>query len=274
MATGVIRNFHIQAPTPAYFPTFLASQRDKDEGCQLREKPQEREDDDDDQEEEEEDDEEEDECLEPFVLNPAQTAVDVTNQLLRFAELINRDVQRYFGRCCEDQEACDMYDDSISMVTSGRLRYYDDLLRIAGAGTPEGPANGPEAPDDRPGLSVSKGSSGLGPLAELFNHRVLSQVRGQPMIHRHLPLSFWTEPVPRCPLVGFGGPPDVTQASGSTEADRHAHCNPLPHHSITTSELDFSDLLAYWDPNPEFPHALMEDVHAEMSVQQLPGAGI
>lgn len=112
MATGVIRNFHIQAPAPAYFHTFLHSQ--------MKEKPQEREDEEDQDEEEEE--EVEEECLDQFIMNPAQNVLDVTSQLLRFADLISHDVQRYFGRSSADREACDIYDDSVSVVSSGRLR--------------------------------------------------------------------------------------------------------------------------------------------------------
>ncbi|MEQ2209966.1 hypothetical protein XENOCAPTIV_006567, partial [Xenoophorus captivus] len=276
MATGVIRNFHIQAQTPAYFSTFLDSPCRKDDGYQMREKSQQREDEED--QEEEEEDEEEEECLDEFILNPAQNSLDVTNQLLRFADLISHDVQRYFGRFSEDREACDIYDDSVSVVTSGRLRYYDDLLRIAGVGTPEEQVNRLVAPKDSPGPNVSKGSSDLGPLAELFNRRGLSQVSGQPMINRHLPLSFWTEPVPHCPLADFSSTPDVTHTNSSTpgqaNSGRQMHYNPLMHLSITSTEPDFSDLLAYWDPNPEFTHTLMEDTPAEINIQPLPGTDI
>ena len=141
MAAGVIRNFLVQAPTPAYFPLiFQHSPCKEDED--LEEKPEVQEDGEEREVEEEEDDEseaqeEEEECLEEVFLNPAHYTLDVTKQLLRFADLISRDVQRYFGRCSGDQEACDIYSDSVSVTTSGRLRYYDDLLKIARAGTPE-----------------------------------------------------------------------------------------------------------------------------------------
>ncbi|KAK1885869.1 Toll-like receptor 2 type-1 [Dissostichus eleginoides] len=118
-------------------------------------------------------------------------------------DLISRDVQRYFGRCSGDQEACDIYSDSVSVKTSGRLRYYDDLLKIARAGSPEEPENSLKTCAEDRGDGVAKGS-GLGPLAELFKHKGPSQVRCRPMVQRHLPLSFWTEPSPCCSMVNEG----------------------------------------------------------------------
>ncbi|XP_068445446.1 protein PERCC1 [Clinocottus analis] len=305
MAAGVIRNFLIQAPAPAYFPLiYQHSPCEEDEDVEmLVEKTEAREDEDerevdDDEEEEEEEDEEEDEeseaqeeeegCLEVF-LNPAHAALDATKQLLRFADLISRDVQRYFGRCSGDQDARDIYGDSVSVATSGRLRYYDDLLKIARAGSPEEQDNRSVTGDQ--GVGVAKGKSSLGPLAELFNQRGQGQGRGRPMIKRLLPLSFWTEPTPCCSLVSFSSSPDVTHStqthnthsdtpsqdstrsdthahhpSTHADSDTHAHCNPLPHHgthALDNAQLDFSDLLAYWDPNPELTHTLTENTHMQ-----------
>ncbi|XP_078126068.1 uncharacterized protein percc1 [Sander vitreus] len=278
MAAGIMRNFLVQAPTPAYFPLiFPYSPCKEDEDVEmLEEKPEVRGDEEEREVEEEEVEDEESEAQEEeegFFLNPAHFALDVTKQLLRFADLISRDIQRYFGRCSGDQEACDIYSDSVSVTTSGRLRYYDDLLKIARAGSPEEQENSMVTCADDQGVGVAKGNSSLGPLAELFNHRVPSQGRSRPMTKRHLPLSFWTEPVPCCSLVGFSNTPDVThtnvdtpsQDSTHTDANTHTHYNPLPHHNtaLDSTQPDFSDLLANWDPNPELTHTLTENTHMQ-----------
>lgn len=265
MAAGVIRNF-IPAPTPAFFPLiFPHSPCKEDTEKMLEEKPEVREGEDEREvEEEEEEDEEseaqedEEECLE-VLFNPAHYALDVTKQLLRFADLISRDVQRYFGRCSGDQEACDIYSDSVSVTTSGRLRYYDDLLKIAKAGSPEEPDSCSVTCTD------DQGASGLGPLAELFKHRGPSQGRNRPMIKRHLPLSFWSEPIPCCSLVSSSDTPDVANTSSDTTSQDDTD-KTLPQHNthgLESAQPDFSDLLAYWDPNPDLTHTLMENAHLQ-----------
>lgn len=266
MAAGIIRNFLIPAPTPAYFPLiFQHSPFREDEEKMLEEKPEVREGEEEREVEEEEEDEEseaqeeEEECLEEGLLNPAHYALDVTKQLLRFADLISRDVQRYFGRCSSDQEACDIYSDPVSVTTSGRLRYYDDLLKIARAGSPEEPDSSSVTCSD------DQGVSGLGPLAELFEQRGPSQGRTQPMIKRHLPLSFWTEPIPCCSLVSSSDTPDMANTSSDTPSQDDTHTDKaLTHHNthaLESTQPDFSDLLAYWDPNPELTHTLTENTH-------------
>ncbi|XP_068607572.1 protein PERCC1 [Brachionichthys hirsutus] len=262
MAAGVITNFHCRAVAPAFFPTlFHSSPCKEDEEKILEEKQEFREDEEEEREVDEEDEEseaqeDEEECLEGvFSAAADNSAPDVTKQLLRFADVISHDVQRYFGRCSDDQEACDIYSDSVSITAGGRLRYYDDLLKIARAGSPE-------APEGRVVTSADEdGVGGLGPLAELFSRGGPSRGRGRPMVKRHLPLSFWAEPTPCCSA-------DVTHTSSETPSQDGTHTDPDTHmhyntHGLDSTQPDFSDLLANWDPNPEFTHTLTENTHMQ-----------
>uniref|UniRef100_A0A8C5FNS2 Uncharacterized protein n=1 Tax=Gadus morhua TaxID=8049 RepID=A0A8C5FNS2_GADMO len=262
MATSVVRNILFQppgAPGSRYLPLvpqhhqhprsltleFLeemeeeqGEREERDEPAEpdeemMEEEEEEEEEDDDDVDcesevqEGEEDEGEEREGFKMADLPPLQPAVDMTRQLLRFANLISSDVRRYFGPGAGAQDPGEGPSDPLPGTSSGRLRYYDDLLKIART---EGPgSDGREATysGQRDGGGAGGGASGLGPLAELFDRSRLTQGCSQPWVRRHLPLSFWTEPTP-----------------------------PESHHTLDHAHPDFSDLLAHWDPHPELPHAL------------------
>ncbi|XP_077379235.1 protein PERCC1 [Festucalex cinctus] len=80
MATGVMRNVPLRAPSPAYFPP---------------------EEDEEDEEEEEKGSTDEDDAS-----VSSDRHQDATERLLRFADAISRDVRRYFGRR-EDEDGAD-----------------------------------------------------------------------------------------------------------------------------------------------------------------------
>lgn len=246
MATGIIRNILIPAPPSNYVPLLFQQCPHSLDKEKMQEDNLEVRDGDEEEEEEEEDcdlqEEEEEECLKGAFFTSGPQALDVTKQLLRFADLISRDVQRYFGRS-SGEEACDISNDPVSVTTSGRLRYYDDLLRIARAGSPEEPENSARHGADQ-------GGSGLGPLAELFQLGGPGQDL-RPMSKRHLPLSFWAEPSPRCPTATH------QHHATSEEGGLPQHCTGC----LGSSQPDFSDLLAFWEPNPELTHTLPDNTH-------------
>ncbi|XP_048465236.1 protein PERCC1 [Rhincodon typus] len=178
-------------------------------------------------------------------LNPIENT-DTTLQLLRFTDLINNDIQKYFGRKNKDDDpdACNIYEDRFSSGKSGRELYYADLIRIAQDGDQEEeeahvPLTCPREIDiqalklicDRE--SIKK----LGPLAELFEYGLHKHMKETilnrrdskrqrldrkyaniiPMHSRRLPLSFWREPI-----------------------------SAMPGCVLHTCTPDFSDLLANW----------------------------
>eukprot|EP00063_Salmo_salar_P063697 XP_014038532.1 PREDICTED: uncharacterized protein LOC106591796 [Salmo salar] len=228
MATGVIRTFRLSATPSCYLPMIL-------QHSPMDEEEEEREEEEEEEEREEEESDEEEEAFS----SPAPCSSDLTNQLLRFADTISRDVMRYFGCRRDDPDARDIYgdddDDRVSTATSGRRRYYDDLVRMA-TGSPESVSRA----DSR---RVAGGDGSLGPLAELFDCRI-GRSRGQcrPMNKRHLPLSFWNEPIPCLPV-------DTLISADNTRTHHNVHS-----HDNVHSHPDFSDLLAYWDPNPDVTH--------------------
>ncbi|XP_064856829.1 protein PERCC1 [Oncorhynchus nerka] len=252
MAAGVIRTFRLSATPSCYLPMILQHSL-MDEEEEEREEEEEEEEEEEDREEEEGDEEQE------AFSSPAPCSSDLTNQLLRFADTISRDVMRYFGCRHDDPDACDIYSDNdrISTATSGRRRYYDDLVRMA-TGSPESVSRAGN--HQGPCVSVAGGDGSLGPLAELFDCRIgPSQGRCRPMNKRHLPLSFWNEPIPCLPVGTL-----ISADNTRTHHNTHSHDNTTSHDN-THTHPDFSDLLAYWDPNPDLTHTHTDLTHTDLT---------
>ncbi|XP_066433641.1 protein PERCC1 [Eleutherodactylus coqui] len=171
---------------------------------------------------------------------------EMTEQLLKFSELISNDIQRYFGPKTkeEDPDSCNIYEDYFTpRLYGGQELYYQDLVKMA------------QSKDhDREDLFHSLGlpveidhkilktictkedPKKLGPLTELFDFGLRKYTRKKmamgkdarlqrldrkyahivPMHRRILPLSFWKEP------------------------------SPIPSCILNTSTPDFSDLLENW----------------------------
>ncbi|XP_078096003.1 uncharacterized protein percc1 [Mustelus asterias] len=203
--------------------------------------------------------------------NSVANSTDTTLQLLRFTELINNDIQKYFGRKNKDDDpdACNIYEDRFSSGKSGRELYYADLIRIARDGDQEEEeSHAPLSPSRELDIQALKlicdreSIKKLGPLAELFEyglHKYMKQTilnrkdnkrqrLGRkyaniiPMHRRRLPLSFWREPV-----------------------------SPVPGCILHTSTPDFSDLLANWtsESNGQELQQVAREISAEINRQSL-----
>ena len=158
----------------------------------------------------EEDDFSDDDCEmeEAFNFNSVKED-DVTNQLLQFAEMVNGDIQKYFGRKKGEEDSCDIYEDKWTSRKSGRELYYADLLRVAQGDDGEDKRKPEDSKDSaRANAETYSGrmdiSAGLGPLEELFE-RSVKETRKSPsdvkarkcsgsLSNRTFPDSFWTEP--------------------------------------------------------------------------------
>lgn len=143
---------------------------------------------------------------------------DITQQLLNFAEMVNSDIQKFFGRKKGDEDSCDIYEDKWTCRKSGREQYYADLLKLAQGDSFDNKNATLSKPDidNRNQFSGKLDKHfGLGPLNELFDYglshflvdtklksKKLKRLKQElkkysnvlPMHQRKLPQSFWMEP--------------------------------------------------------------------------------
>lgn len=185
---------------------------------------------------------------EPF-MDISEKPPDVTQRLLSFAEMVNVDIQKYFGKK-KDEDSCDIYEDKWVTTKSGRELYYADLLRIAQGENVDSKSNRDTRSQKEHAKQKYTGKMdakiGLGPLNDLFEYglrqfladgklkakrlkRIKQDVKKiedvMPMIQRKLPDSFWREP----------------------GAERHADPRVNGGTLLNTSQPpDFSDLLQSW----------------------------
>lgn len=191
------------------------------------------------------------------VTDQAIESSDMTKQLLDFAQNVNSDIQKYFGRK-KDEDSCDIYEDKWTSKKSGRELYLADILRIANGGdssddTRKNAKKEVELRNNGTQGKVSK-SVGLGPLDELFKdipqdlngttHKgkrakrsQSSNGKGTSLLDRKLPSSFWIEPSVRR---------DYTDEQKSIESSKSAIAVSQGKTSHAPATPDFSDLLESW----------------------------
>ncbi|XP_075686807.1 protein PERCC1 [Rhinoderma darwinii] len=170
----------------------------------------------------------------------------MTEQLLKFSDLISNDIQKYFGQKSkeEDPDSCNIYEDYFTpRMYGGQEMYYQDLVKMAQSKDHDRddsfhPLTPPVEIDQKILKTIcTKGDpKKLGPLTELFDFGLRKYTRQKmatgkdgrlhrldrkyahivPMHRRLLPLSFWKEP------------------------------SPVPSCILNTNTPDFSDLLENW----------------------------
>ena len=198
------------------------------------------------------------------VTDQATESSDMTKQLLDFAQNVNSDIQKYFGRK-KDEDSCDIYEDKWTSKKSGRELYLADILRIANGGdssddTRKNAKKEVELRNNGTQGKVSK-SVGLGPLDELFKdipqdlngttHKgkrakrlQSSNGKGTSLLDRKLPSSFWIEPSVRR---------DYTDEQKSIESSKSAIAVSQGKTSHAPATPDFSDLLESWTRKNHLP---------------------
>ncbi|KAK7112236.1 hypothetical protein V1264_011717 [Littorina saxatilis] len=216
-----------------------------------------------------------------------QRQPDMTRQLLQFADMVNTDIQKFFGRKKGDEDSCDVYEDKWTAIKSGRELYYADLLKMAQGDFGDSKSSKSKSrhkdadiPEDNRNSFSGKAdtSKGLGGLKDLFEqglkanknknsstHHSGSGKRPRtetdsasgtvPMHQRHLPESFWKEP-------GVSGPP------GTGNVDVPVVTSSVLQ-SLGSSKLpDFSDLMESWHgEQAQMQHHQLHPLH-QIQLQQ------
>ncbi len=195
---------------------------------------------------------------------------DVTQKLLKFAEMVNADIQKFFGNR-KDEDSCDIYEDKWTSGKSGRELYYADILRIAQGRDVDEPESPKKKDQDHNGKTYTGKMDkkiGLGPLADLFdigvkgNERVKERKGSNkksakrlkhvdvkkydnimPMQQRNLPQSFWAEPKPQPPKTLSDCNTTSRQSRGRSERE---NCGEDVSLAGSAPAPDFSDLLDSW----------------------------
>ncbi|XP_033105055.1 protein PERCC1-like [Anneissia japonica] len=220
---------------------------------------------------EEEEEEEEDEV---------EFQPNISQQLLNFVDIVNKDIQKYFGK---RKYLDDVNEDDKRRKNkkSGRELYYADLLRIAKNGDVNDLDENDQKNDSPETLHIinwrekkqnngRSSPSSLGPLGELFKTSESKNdmvVRGQhlskqfhklgsvadialPWKKRKLPLSFFKEP-------------ELRRIENGKDGKRRMN---------SPNSLDFSDLLAHWigeDNSPDGRASELSSSSTDMSLQSL-----
>ncbi|XP_055507862.1 protein PERCC1 [Leucoraja erinacea] len=265
MAAGVVKSLADFRPAPSFQLSFLNLGLHQDMDFQGTS-------------DEEEEEEEEDEVREAGSTDPGDCPsptpdthmAQTTLQLLRFTQIINTDIQRYFGRKSKDDDpdSCNIYEDRFYSGKSGRELYYADLIKVAqdGEQDEEELRATSRPPRDIDTLALKhvcnrESIQQLGPLAELFEYGLHQYMKPTavrrrdnrrqkvdqkhvhivPMHRRRLPSSFWEEPI-----------------------------SPLPACTLHTSTPDFSDLLANWTSESNGPELQVgREISTEINRQVL-----
>ena len=119
----------------------------------------------------------------PYSTAPIEPEIEsepsIAQQLLHFAEMVNKDIQKYFGKRKAvddvDHDAEDVCKDRFASGKSGRELYYADLLKVAHGGGDNSTDLNQEPQKKQPERIIISNKDGywdnkLGPLGELFEH--------------------------------------------------------------------------------------------------------